>query len=117
MAPKGPFRLVTVNTVPERAKLIVGRVAEAVKEEWIIDHIENAEKIEEVKAICERQRPDVLFCASMWTKEESDKIQQIARETVPGIKTWAAPQGLQAKIGPDGMVELLKKQLPEILAS
>lgn len=42
MAPKGPYRLCTVNTVPERAKRVVGRVIEAVKDEYKIIHVENA---------------------------------------------------------------------------
>ena len=42
MAPKGPYKLCTVNKVPERAKLIVGRFIESVKDSYIIDHAENA---------------------------------------------------------------------------
>lgn len=42
MAPKGPYKLCTVNTVPERAKLVVGRFIENVKEAYIIIHVENA---------------------------------------------------------------------------
>jgi hypothetical protein len=42
MAPKGPYKLCTVNKVPERAKLIVGRFIESVKDNYIIDHAENA---------------------------------------------------------------------------
>ena len=34
------------------------------------------------------------FCASLWTREEINEIQIIARETVPGIMTMALPQGL-----------------------
>ena len=41
--PLGPYRLVTVNTAPERAKVIIGRVAEAVRERYTIDHVANAE--------------------------------------------------------------------------
>lgn len=46
----------------------------------------------------------------MWTKEQSDEVQRIARETVPGIKTMAIPQGLQVEKGPDGVVEFLKEK-------
>lgn len=41
MAPKGPFKLVTVNNAPERAKVLIGRVAEALKDEYIIDYVAN----------------------------------------------------------------------------
>lgn len=60
MAPKGPYRLCTVNTVPDRAKRLVGRLVEDVKETYTIDHVENAQRIEDVKAMCERNHPDVL---------------------------------------------------------
>lgn len=40
---KGPFRLVTVNTAPQRAKLLVGRVVEALKDDYMIDHVGNCE--------------------------------------------------------------------------
>jgi hypothetical protein len=98
MAPKGPFKLCTVNTAPERAKRLVGRVVEDVKEAYTIDYVQNAEReqfshfamfrvkpqevrlrieeegitigaskantvragIEDVKAMCEKQKPDVL---------------------------------------------------------
>jgi hypothetical protein len=37
------YRLVTVNTAPERAKIIIGRVVEAVKDVYAIDYVANAE--------------------------------------------------------------------------
>lgn len=51
----------------------------------------------------------------MWTPEESDKIQNIARETVPGIKTMAIPQGLQAEKGSEGVVEFLKEKWTSLI--
>lgn len=41
--PLGPFKLVTVNTAPERAKRLIGRVVEDVKEQYTIIHAANAE--------------------------------------------------------------------------
>jgi hypothetical protein len=43
MSPKGPFRLVTVNTAPERAKRLIGRVAEALSDRYTIEHVANCE--------------------------------------------------------------------------
>lgn len=51
----------------------------------------------------------------MWTSEESARIQNIAREIVPGIKTHALPHGLQVEKGPDAVLAYLRKQIPEIL--
>lgn len=41
--PQGPFRLVTVNTAPERAKLLVSRAVEILKDRFTIDHVSNCE--------------------------------------------------------------------------
>ena len=43
MAPKGPYRLCTVSTAPERAKGLIGRVVEDVKEEYTIHNLQNME--------------------------------------------------------------------------
>jgi hypothetical protein len=41
--PLGPFKLVTVNKAPERAKRLIGRVVEDVKADYTIIHAANAE--------------------------------------------------------------------------
>lgn len=41
MAPKGPFKLVTVNTAPQRAKILIGRVVEALKDDYAIEYVAN----------------------------------------------------------------------------
>lgn len=43
MAPKGPFRLVTVNTAPERAKVLIGRMIDALKNDYDITHVDNCQ--------------------------------------------------------------------------
>lgn len=86
--PQGPFKLVTVNTAPERAKRLIGRVVEDVKAEYTIIYAANAEStsppppdlpkpsfpwgdeeaqlltgklaIDEVKNMVEKNQPDVL---------------------------------------------------------
>lgn len=44
MVPKGPYRLCTVNTAPDRAKKLVGRMVQDVREDYTIDYVENAER-------------------------------------------------------------------------
>lgn len=41
--PKGPYKLVTVNTVPTRAKIIIDRVVEALKDRYTIGYVANSE--------------------------------------------------------------------------
>ena len=40
--PSGPFILVSVNTAPDRAKRLIGRVVEDVKDKYTIIHAGNA---------------------------------------------------------------------------
>ena len=42
MSPKGPFRLMTVNTAPDRAKRVIGALIENLKERYTIDYIANS---------------------------------------------------------------------------
>ena len=42
MSPTGPFRLVTVNTAPDRARRLIGRVVADVSEQYTIIHAANA---------------------------------------------------------------------------
>lgn len=42
-APRNPYKLMTVNTVPARAKIIIGRVVEALKDRYTIDYVANSE--------------------------------------------------------------------------
>lgn len=40
---KGPFRLVTVNTAPDRAKRLIGRLVDALKDDYEIVHVDNCQ--------------------------------------------------------------------------
>ncbi|KAF2821380.1 hypothetical protein CC86DRAFT_331896 [Ophiobolus disseminans] len=113
--PKGPFRLVTVNTAPERAKRLIGRMVEALQDRYDIVHVANCSTIEEVAITVRQQQPDVLFSASMWTPDEAAKIRKIAEKERPGIKTHAIPEGLQVERGPDAIVEYLLDVVPGLL--
>ncbi|KAK0627728.1 hypothetical protein B0T14DRAFT_142641 [Immersiella caudata] len=115
MAPVGPFKLVTVNTAPDRAKRLIGRVVEDVKEQYTIIHAGNSASIDDVQSVVEEHKPDVFFTASMWTPEEAQKIISIAKGIVPDLKTFSLPQGLQVEKGPDAVVEYIKENLPGLL--
>lgn len=41
VSPKGPYRLVTVNNAPERAKRLIGRVVNDLKDQYIIEYVAN----------------------------------------------------------------------------
>ncbi|KAJ7909604.1 hypothetical protein B0H13DRAFT_2330193 [Mycena leptocephala] len=113
----GPeYRLVTVNTAPERAKRLIGRVAEDVKDRYSIVHVVNVERIEDVKAAVEREHPDVLFTASMWTPEQAKEIVDIAKGVIPDLKTFSLPQGLQVNKVPIAQYRNLEN-LPGLLDS
>lgn len=82
-APKGPFRLVTVNTAPERAQRLIGRVADNLKDRYTILHVDNCDsmfqsvsvsclscrltrcpEIEDVEPKVKQHMPDVLVSAA-----------------------------------------------------
>ncbi|KAK2008887.1 hypothetical protein LZ32DRAFT_608996 [Colletotrichum eremochloae] len=115
MASKGPYKLVTVNTAPERAKRLIGRVVEEVKDRYTIEHVANCEKIDEVEGKVTEHQPDIIFCASMWTVEEADQILKIARSVKPDIKSHVIPHGLQVEKGPDAVVEHVVEKVPQII--
>ncbi|KAK3078496.1 hypothetical protein LTS18_007359 [Coniosporium uncinatum] len=115
MSPSGPYKLVTVNTAPDRARRLIGRVVEAVKDKYTIIHAANVDNEEDVPAVVKAVQPDVLFTASMWSPEQSQRIRDGAQEIVPGLKTYALPQGLQVDKGPDAVVEHILEKLPSII--
>ncbi|KZT54513.1 hypothetical protein CALCODRAFT_438495 [Calocera cornea HHB12733] len=110
------YRLITVNTFPERAKLIIGRIAGELKGTYEIEHAGNVERIEDVQSVVTKVQPDLLFVASMWTPEQAQEILAIAKGAKPDLRTLSMPQGLQAEKGPDGVVAYVKEKLPSVLA-
>ena len=61
MAPaREPYRLVTVNTSPDRAKRLVGQAIEALKERYTISHVANCESIAQVASTVSKRNPNVL---------------------------------------------------------
>ncbi|KAK6844162.1 hypothetical protein PG995_014272 [Apiospora arundinis] len=115
MAPTEVYKLVTVNTAPERAKVLIGRVVEALKDDYTINYVANCISKEEVADKVREFQPDVLFSASMWTAEDVSEIQQTARSIKPDIVLHAIPFGLQVDKGPDAIVEHLLEQIPRLL--
>ncbi|KAH6987526.1 hypothetical protein BKA56DRAFT_577039 [Ilyonectria sp. MPI-CAGE-AT-0026] len=111
----GPWRLVTVNTAPERAKRLIGRMMEALKDRYDIEYVANCENMAEVLPKVTEHKPNVIFCASMWTPEEASTIFATAKSVVPDIKTHAIPTGLQVEKGPDAIVDYLVEQVPKLL--
>ena len=53
----------------------------------------------------------------MWTPEQSQEIEAIARAIIPDIKFHAIPYGLQVAKGPEAIVEYLTDQVPTLLES
>ena len=58
--PAGPYRLVTVNDVPERAKRLIGRVVENLKDQYTIIHVANCDSLDLVEVIVKEHKPDLF---------------------------------------------------------
>ncbi|CAK7207029.1 hypothetical protein SEUCBS139899_009837 [Sporothrix eucalyptigena] len=116
MCERTQWRLVTVNTAPERAKRLIGRMIEALKDRYDIKHVDNCENLDEVVHKMTQHKPNVIFCASMWTPEQAAGVFATAKSIVPDIKTHAIPTGLQVQNGPDAVVEYLIVEVPKLLS-
>lgn len=57
-----PIKLVTVNTNPERAKRLIGRMVEALKDRYTIDYVDNTTEIAGVEEVVKKNQPDILVC-------------------------------------------------------
>jgi hypothetical protein len=53
----------------------------------------------------------------MWTAEEAEEIQRIAKETKPGLVTYAIPHGLKVNSGENAIVDHLTSSVPQLLQS
>lgn len=51
----------------------------------------------------------------MWTAEQAEEIQAIAKTTKPGLVTYAIPHGLKVNSGENAIVDHLKSTVPQLL--
>lgn len=73
-SPKGPFRLVTVNTAPDRARRLVGQVIEVLKDRYTIEHLANCETIDQVTPIVSKVKPNILVSLSRTTSSDTAHV-------------------------------------------
>ena len=59
-----PFRVLTVNKVPERAYRLVGRIVNDLQRDnkLLLEHVGNCASIDEVSFKVESLHPDILVC-------------------------------------------------------
>ncbi|ETI28507.1 hypothetical protein G647_00956 [Cladophialophora carrionii CBS 160.54] len=144
-----PYKLITVSTTPDRASRMVRRLAEDVRDRYMIIHCVNVSsmsmsmsmslvcaavhdaddegeatagltmwvdtEIEEVESLVTLYRPDILFCASTWSPDQSAEIKRIARGIVPGLRCYVIPQRTQVEKESVATIEHVKAQLPMII--
>jgi hypothetical protein len=86
-SPKGPFRLVTVNTAPERAKKVIGRLTEALKDRYTIIHVDNAESMQCFFFFCLELPYFTTFSTLTWTSltTEIEEVPSKVTEHQPDI--------------------------------
>jgi hypothetical protein len=92
MAPKGPFRLVTVNTAPARAKILIGRLVEAVKDRYIIDYVANCESKTTPRNVDVDGSEDQCTRTYTSTMTGIDEVESKVREHRPDVLVSQAPQ-------------------------
>lgn len=57
---KGPFKLVSVNTAPDRAKRLIARMIDGLSDRYEITHVDNCSSIDQVAAKVRQHQPNVL---------------------------------------------------------
>lgn len=77
--PLGPFKLVTVNTAPERAKKIVGRLCEEVKDRYRIDYLANSTSKWSLVCVC------IVFLRLMCDLSAIDGVRAMVEEHKPDV--------------------------------
>ena len=76
---KGPYRLVTVNTAPDRARRKVGQAVEALRDHYTVEHVANSERIEQVTLAVSETQPNICVSLSHAT------ISIAAAPSLPGL--------------------------------
>ncbi|EPE04383.1 hypothetical protein F503_01387 [Ophiostoma piceae UAMH 11346] len=109
------YRLVTVNPKPERAAHVASLVATRLQDRFTIQHIGNIESEDKVATTVVELKPDILFCASLWTSDESTRIINTAIAALPGLLTHAVPYGLHNTGGPDAVVTHLADSIGSLI--
>lgn len=95
--PLGPFRLVTVNTAPERAKRIVGRLCEEVKDDYLIDHVANSTSEllpgADIYIPCRRRHTFLMGRLTLFllVTKDIDGVRAMVEEHKPDILVRAHP--------------------------
>lgn len=89
-SPQGPYKLVTVNTAPERAQRLIGQLVDALKDSYTIKHVANCEseatvpywkvhvvdkrlEIDEVESSVQKHKPDLLVPSPAMTPAPPDR--------------------------------------------
>lgn len=81
--PKGPFRLITVNTAPERAQRLIGRVADTLKDQYIIIHEANCSSMFPLSRVSCRCRKYSKLC--VLTATEIEEVGPKVQELLPDV--------------------------------
>lgn len=75
----------------------------------------HAHAIDGVEDAVKRYHPDLLVVASVWTPTESNRIQQIVRNTDPNVRIFALPHRILDDKGPDALAAFARDNLPKVL--
>jgi hypothetical protein len=82
--PAGPFKLVTVNTVPERAKRLVGRVVEELSDRYTIIHAANVDSKHQLYNI------NIIWKIDLHVLAEIEDVATTVREVQPDMLVSSA---------------------------
>lgn len=104
-----PYKLVTVSKHPEKATIMVKRLAEMLSGRYIVIHAANCERIDEVNFRVRDLEPDMLVWSSSWTQDQVDIICAITRQLKADVDMCALPEDTPSENSADLLLRRMKK--------
>ncbi|KAK5090268.1 hypothetical protein LTR05_000439 [Lithohypha guttulata] len=102
------YKILTVSRYPDKATLMVKRLAEKMNDKYTLIHVANCERVEEVSFRVRDLQPDMLVWSSTWTPEQVDAICDIARKLDPNVDLCGLPEEMPSQKSVDVILARMK---------
>ncbi|KAK5952329.1 hypothetical protein OHC33_006802 [Knufia fluminis] len=104
-----PYKIVTVSKHPEKATMMVRRLAENLSDRYIVIHAANCERIDEVKFRVRDLQPDMLVWSSSWTPDQVELIRSITKQLKADVDMCGLPEDSPSQKSVDLLLLRMKK--------
>lgn len=108
MGSRRPYKLVTVSRYPEKATIMVKRLAEMLNDRYMVIHAANCEHLEEVNFRVRDLQPDMLVWSSSWTPEQVEFICTVTRRLKADVDMYGLPEDSPSEVSVDALLLRLR---------